>query len=321
MATRVARRRSMMTSNVWEPCAEQFRRQLEVCIAVGRRGMQLLRRKLLTLCQRVNVVSYLAPRQLTHLRMVLGQDHALYAADGWDAFSLLLRERMCDVAVVDPGASGQMEVAELVKIMEQFPATPLVLYATVVPRQMRAVSELARRGISSVVLYGFDDAADRFRRVLERRVGDPLAKELLLRLTPAIAQLDTATAAALQRLFMEPHLFRSADDIAAAAGCSRRTMYRQFADAGLGAPRLFVLGARVLRGFSLMRDPGHTIDDVARKLGFKSARGFSERTREMIGELATHARRRLTAENVLDRLARRLLVSSETSSRIPVSVS
>jgi AraC-like DNA-binding protein len=268
----------------------------------------------------VNVVSYLGPQQQTHLRAVLGQDHALYAAAGWEEFSLLLRERVCDVAVVDPGASGQMEVAELLRIMGQFPATPLVLYATVVPRQMRAVSELAREGLSSVVLYGFDDAADRFRRVLERRAGDPLAKELLERLTPAIARLDTATAAAVQRLFMEPHLFRSADDIAAAAGCSRRTMYRQFAEAGLGAPRLFVLAARVLRGFSLMRDPGHTMNDVALKLGFSSARGFSERTREMLGELATNARRRLTAEHVLDRLAGRLLVPVDSPTRVTASV-
>ena len=243
----------------------------------------------------MNVAAFLPSNQLTHLRAALGREHSLATAGNWGELSLLLRDTFCDIVVVGPSMHG-LEVSQVRSVIGSFPSTPVVLYVPVVPASMRAVSDLARHGIGQVVLYNFDDGIERFRRVLERQAGDPLAREMMARLAPALMRLDATLAAAVNRLFKEPHLFRVADDLAIAAGKSRRTMYRQFEEAGLASPRRMVLGARVLRGYSFLRDPGQTLDSTARKLGFRTARTFSERMRELVGELAYGVRRRMTAD-------------------------
>lgn len=255
----------------------------------------------------MNIAALLPSNQLTHLRASLGREHSLAPASDWGELSDLLRDTFCDVAVVGPSPNGPVEVSEVRNVLGSFPSTPVVLYVPVVPSSMRAVSELARLGIGQVVLYNFDDGIERFRRVLERQAGDPLAREMLHRLAPALSRLDSSLSAAVERLFREPHLFRLADDLAVAADKSRRTMYRQFEDAGLASPRIMVLGARVLRGYSFLRDPGQSLDGTARKLGFRSARAFSDRMREMVGELADGVRRRMTSAEFVQRLHQRLL--------------
>lgn len=261
---------------------------------------------------KVNVAALLPSSQLLQLRAALGREHGLCPAADWDHMASLLRETVCDVAVVGPGTGGTVEVGEVRSLIANFPSTPVVVYVPVAPAAMRAVTELARHGVGDVVLYNFDDGAERFRRVLERQAGDPLAREMLARLAPALVRLDASLAAAVERAFREPHLFPTAEDLAAAAGKSRRTMYRQFEQAGLAAPRLLVIGARVLRGYSFLRDPGQSLQTTARKLRFKSARTFSEHMQEMVGELAASARRRLTPEEFLRRLHRRLIEPQST---------
>jgi AraC-like DNA-binding protein len=256
----------------------------------------------------VIIAAFLSPARLTHLRAVAGSEHSLVIARDWRHMADIVRQQACDLMVLDPAAGGHVAHAEIEDLTRRFPSTPTILYASIEPRQMRAVSELAGKGVSAVVLYGFDDGVDRFRRILDRHAGDPVAAALINRLAPSLSRLDAPSADAVRRLFREPHLFRGVEDLAAAAGCSRRTLYRQFTTARLAPPRVFVIAARVLRGYTMLCDPGQTLTDVAAKLAFSSSRAFSERMRELVGVLANGARRRLRQDEMIERLHRSLLV-------------
>lgn len=110
----------------------------------------------------------------------------------------------------------------------------------------------------------------------------------------------------MTQLFREPTYFQNALDLASSTRLSRRSLYRQFEDAGLASPRMLVLGARLLRGYALLRNPGHSLESIAHTLRFPSQRAFSERMREVIGELAFSVRRRVPQDEFLQRLEQRL---------------
>lgn len=257
----------------------------------------------------LRILAYLPPTQLAHLSAVAAR-HVVQCAGTWDDFNDSLRDTMCDIAVVDPGASGSIEPTRVLAALEAFPSTPMILYAPIVPATMQSVSSLARAGVADLVIYGYDDGPQRFLTLLERRAGDPLALAMLGRLSPGLSRLDATLSKAVATLFREPYQYRVSEDLASAAGFSRRTMYRQFEDAGFASPRIVVLGARLLRGYAYLRDPGHTLDAISQKLGFSSQRSFSERMREVVGELADRVRRRVDPQDFLERLTSRLLTPS-----------
>jgi transcriptional regulator GlxA family with amidase domain len=175
------------------------------------------------------------------------------------------------------------------------------------------VVTLARHGVSQVVLHRFDDEPGRFRQLLARQPAEPLGDAVLAQLAPALGRLAPPLAQAVERLFRRPQHFFAAHDLAAAAGMTLRTVYRQLEAAGLASPRLLVVAARVLRGYAYMRDPGREIADVAASLGYSEPRIFTRHTYAAVGLQPRALRRRMEPDAFVRTLADRLLAGEERS--------
>jgi AraC-like DNA-binding protein len=255
----------------------------------------------------VDVVALLAPVLLTQLRVALGPPHRLVAAADWAELDRLVRRTAVDVAVLDPCATGGDGVADVVGFLSRHPSVPVVTYVTLTPASLRAVVELARHGLQQVVLHRFDDDPPRFRELLARQAGDALTEELLAALAPALRRLPPALAGAVKRMFRRPHLVWNAQDLAAAAGMPRRTLYRQLAAAGFASPRRLVQAARLLRAYVYLRDPGNLVEDVVVKLRYGSSHAFVRHTREACGLTPSALRRDVEGAEFVALLRRRLL--------------
>lgn len=241
------------------------------------------------------------------LRVALGQSHRILPVSDWTQLDLGVRRTVQDVAVIDPLVDGADGTAQVRRFLHRHPSVPVILYVQLSPASLRAVVELAREAPLPVVLNRFDDEPARLRKLLERQPHERFAEELVERLTPALEGLPTVLASAVRELIRRPHRFWSAQDLASAAGCSRRSLYRQLNAAGLHSPRKLLQAARVLRAFVYLKDPGNLVEDVVTKLRYGSSHVFIRNTRECCGRTPSELRRKVDGHDLVETLARRLL--------------
>ena len=254
----------------------------------------------------MDVAAFLSSQLLTHLRVVLGRGHRLHPAEGWAELTKVLREEVVDLLVADPAADGHVQVGELQQLIREFPSVPVVVYTALSPATMKAVVQLAKVGVEHVVLNRFDDEPRRFRDLLEGVPGHALADQMLRQLAGPLAGLPISVSRAVEQLFRSPGRFRSTDDLAAAAGMNKRTLYRNLEPVGFFSPRLLVVAARLLRVYAHLRDPGRQIKEIADKVGYHSPWQLTQQMREVTGHTPRTVRRRVGAEEFIALMARRV---------------
>ena len=247
--------------------------------------------------------AYLPPPLLSHLHRVVGREHTLGAARGWSERDPLVRRTAVDVAILDPGADGVVRADHIVEVVRRYPSLPVVIYTVLTPQSLRAVVELSNHGLQQVVLHRFDDEPRRFLETLEQQPGVSLSEALLDRLAAPLATLPTTLVRAIERMYRRPRGFGDASDLGREAGMPRRTLYRVLETAGFAHPSIMVRGARLLRAYAYLRDPGHLVDDVATKLGYSNQQRFAKHVRETFGVTPLTLRRTVSAEECVGRIA------------------
>jgi AraC-like DNA-binding protein len=108
------------------------------------------------------------------------------------------------------------------------------------------------------------------------------------------SQVPRQLAVTIENLFEQPHRYGSAFDLAMEAGVAIVSVYRNIEAARLGSPKRLLIAAKVLRGFGYLRDPGYSVLDVSIKLGYKTARIFSQHWVSIFGQTPARVRTRLT---------------------------
>ena len=251
----------------------------------------------------MDVVALLPRHLLSHLRIVLGSDHAPVIASGWADLHVIVQRGPVDLVVADPLVTGDAHADVLEGLKRQFSSVAIVVYTSLSPRSMQAVVRLARCGVEHVVLHRFDDEPRRFLELLESIPSNALGDRMLRELAMPVSALPVVVGRAVESLFRSPGRFQNSGDLASAAGMNLRTLYRNLEPAGLYSARSLVVAARLLRAYGYLRDPGRSIKDVAAKAGYHSAWQLSRQMREMTGMTAEQVRRELDGEMIVSLLA------------------
>lgn len=254
----------------------------------------------------MNVVVRLPPLLLAHLRIVLGREHNVITVDRWDELENEVRSKPVDLVVADPRAEGTVRLEELRTVIRNFPSLPIVIYTILAPETLGATVELAKLGVRHVVLRNFDDEPRRFRDLLERQPAYVMSDAVLAALARPLGTVPVELARAIERLFRVPQQFKDVNDLAAAASMQRRSLDRWLNRAGLASARMLVLGARLLRAYYYMQDPGRSLDDVVERLGYGSPRLFARQVRAATGLTPTALRQSLPPEEFVALLTARL---------------
>src|SRR5207244_750299 len=84
----------------------------------------------------------------------------------------------------------------------------------------------------------------------------------------ALAPLPSELRWVLEEALRLPGEVQTVGQVAVRARVDRRTCERWFTRVGLPSPRHFLSAARVLYAHRLLQDPGFTIEDVAKRLGY-----------------------------------------------------
>ena len=233
---------------------------------------------------------------------MLGDQHSLSTAENAAELYTLLRSSDVDVMVIDPATEERESDGVLEEIIATHPQVPAVVYTALTPAAMRQVIGLARVGLQHVVLNRFDDEPSRFLDLIERAPAHPLAEAMLQELAVTLRTLPVIVTRAIEQLFRSPGRVKNTQELARLAGMLPRTLYRQMMPVGL-QPRQLLICARLLRTYTLVREPGVRVKEVAFKLGYADPDHLTEQLREWTGCSPKDLRSTLTPDQFVRMLA------------------
>ncbi|MGH7604259.1 MAG: hypothetical protein ACRENK_09720 [Gemmatimonadaceae bacterium] len=249
----------------------------------------------------LSVAAFLPPRLLTHVKHVFADEPELLVASSWDDLESIIRREPVSVVILDPSASGTLDVDAVAGLLKRYPSLPLIAYVTLHAPTFKAIAQLGKLGLEDVVLHRFDDAPERFRERVEQVQGNSLTHRAIEELRGSLRQLPRPLLVAIENLFEQPHRYTNALDLAM-TGMAIVGVYRNLDAAGLGSPKRLVVAAKVLRGFGYLSDPGYSVLDVSVKLGYKTTRIFSRHWVAVFGDTPARVRNRLTDDEAVARV-------------------
>ncbi len=253
------------------------------------------------------VLAAVSDIQYQNLRGAVAPRFTLARAPTWDDALETIRVRPVEIAVVDPmlgGARGQ----EVERLRVLFPSLPLILYTPMMTPELAPVLlAMGKCGISQVVLSRTEDHPDRLRDLLSQEALHAASHRLLDQLTEALAPLPPELRWVLEDAMRSPGAVQTIQQVAARARVDRGTCARWFARAGLPSPRDILAAARVLYAHRLLQDPGFTIEDIAKRLGYAQAKTLQQHARKYLGLTAGEMRLSLTADEATARIVQGFL--------------
>jgi AraC-like DNA-binding protein len=261
----------------------------------------------------LSVAAFLPARLLTHVRHVFADEPEILVASSWDVLETFIRRKPVSVVILDPAADGKMNVEAVSGLLKRYPSLPLIAYVTLNAPAFNAVAQLGKMGLEDVVLHHFDDAPDRFRERVEQVEGNVLTHSVIEAIGDRLRQLPRRLSLTVENLFDQPHKYATALDLGMESGTAIVSVYRNLDTAQLGSPKRLLIAAKVLRGFGYLRDPGYSVLDVSIKLGYKTARIFSEHWVNVFGVTPARLRSRLTEEAAIESVLQWLKAPADDS--------
>ncbi|MDP9277966.1 MAG: hypothetical protein M3P00_00960 [Gemmatimonadota bacterium] len=264
----------------------------------------------------MSVAAFLPARLLTHVKHVFADEAELFVASSWQELESFIRRKPVSVVILDPSADGIMNVSAVAGLLKRYPSLPLIAYVTLNAPAFNAVAQLGRMGLEDVVLHHFDDVPERFRERVEQVEGNALTHSVIEAIADRLKQLPRQLSVTVENLFDQPHRYMSALDLGMEAGIAIVSVYRNLDTAQLGSPKRLVIAAKVLRGFGYLRDPGYSVLDVSIKLGYKSARIFSQHWVSVFGVTPARVRTRLSDDEAIESVLRWLRAPGDDSALV-----
>lgn len=265
------------------------------------------------------VLAAVSDIQYQRLRSAVGPDFVLARAPTWDIALETIRGRPVEIAVVDPmlgGAKGQ----EVERLRVLFPSLPLILYTTALTAELVPVLlAMGKCGIKQVVLSGTEDHPSRLRGLLSSEKMHAASQRLFDQLNAALAALPGELRWVLENTLRTPGTVQTIQQMAAQARVDRGTCTRWFARAGLPSPRKILAAARVLYAHRLLQDPGFTIEDVAKRLGYAQAKTLQQHARTYLGLTAGEMRLSLTPDEATAVIVRDFLTPARQTTAASAS--
>ena len=249
--------------------------------------------------------------QFHKLRRAAGSRFLVAQVSTWDDVLTGIRGRPVELAVVDPLLSGHARSQEIERLRVLFPSLPLMLYTTLTPGTAGVLLVLGQRGIQHAVFANYDDHPSRLREVLGQEEARSSSRQLLDQLADALAPLPSELRWVLEEALRSPGEVQTVGQVAVRARVDRRTCERWFTRVGLPSPRHFLSAARVLYAHRLLQDPGFTIEDVAKRLGYAQTKTLQLHARAYLGLTAGEMRLSLDSSEALARVVQSFLTPQQ----------
>ena len=249
------------------------------------------------------------PRQ-ARLRALDPTRYAWIPAESWAQALNVIRTRPVELAAVDPLLGHEPRPHAIERLRLLFPSLPLLVYTELSPATASALLKLGRAGIQRAVFQRFEDGPNALRTVLEAELEHSISRQVVTALQERLRELPENIRNALEMMLYDPGAGLTVSELAGRALLSRRTCERFFTRLGLPSPKSVMLLMRLLSAHRLLLDPGHTVEDVAIKLGYGKVRTLQRHLRAVFNLSAGELRASLSFEDALALVSRRFFEGS-----------
>ena len=225
-------------------------------------------------------------RQRARVRQATPPLHEIRSVSTVGEARAMLWQKPADVLVIDPfvrstvleSAAG---VPEFFAIGTDFPYLPVVFYASNATAALPVVAAFPTRERCAAVVLGVHDSPDALGKLILSLVSASLVGRIVERLRRGRGGSEPAgTFRAIRHALMSPSAFHTADDLAAVACTSRRTLDRSLKQLGFVSAAQIIEVGRALVALRLLRDG----DAVSATSHSRRPRGKSAAAAKLIQE-------------------------------------
>lgn len=235
------------------------------------------------------------------LEAAAGSDCHLRFASDWAALDRLIRNHPTEVVVIDPYAAGSLEVAPIERLRTLYPSLAVLLYMPFSPEVVEAVLRLGNIGVHRAVFYDHDDTMKGLQRALEEVFAQSLSERLVRRIFDEIGTAPREMVVAFRVALQNPDRVRSVLEWSRTLGMSHRSFYRLFRVYRLPTPKTCLMWLRLMYAARILEDPGYSLYDVVRRLGYTTPSNFWQHVSDMVGVRASELRYEVDFETLLAR--------------------
>jgi len=241
----------------------------------------------------------------------------LRVANSWMETTKAVRHTNVEVGVFDPALEGRPEVRQIECIKGLFPSFPILIYTAFTPEIVLVLLQLGKLGVRRVALEWYDDHPSRLADLLLAESQHAVSHKLVQTVAGLLHPCPDELLRAVEALVTQADSVQTVQEFADRANMDRRTCLRWFDRANLPSPSVFLGLVRTLHAHRLLQDPGYTIDDVARKVGYSQTRSFSQNVRQFFDTTPGELRGAFSPEELFEVVKRRYF-SRETKRHLEV---
>jgi AraC-like DNA-binding protein len=234
-----------------------------------------------------------------------------HVVQSWEAAVDAILRQPLEMAVADPGLSGEIRAQEIERIRVLFPSLPIILYTTLSNDLAVTLLRLGQAGIRQVVIAQHDDHPSRLRELLLSEMAHSASHQLITAMDDLLAECPAELRWAIETMIREPSSVQSVQELAHRARMDRRTCLRWFARAHLPPPSVVLTVLRAVYAHRLLQDPGYTVEDVAAKLGYQQTRTFTQNVKDVLGMSPGELRVALSPEEVIEKVRSRYFTETD----------
>lgn len=221
------------------------------------------------------------------------------AAGSWAHAVEVIRANPVEMAVVDPLLGEEARPQGIERLQLLFPSLPLMIYTELSPATAAALLRLGRAGIQRAVFQRFEDGPKALRAAIAHELEHSATREVIQAVQRLLGSLPPGVSDALGTMLHDRGGDTTVRELAGRAHLSRRTCERLFTKAGLPSPKAVMILTRLLYAHRLLLDPGHTVEDVALKLGYGKAKTLQRHLHAVFGVSAGDLRVSTTVQEAL----------------------
>jgi transcriptional regulator GlxA family with amidase domain len=149
------------------------------------------------------------------------------------------------------------------------------------------------------VFQRFEDGPKALRAAIGAELEHSATRGVMQAVQYLLGSLPPGIPDALATILHDPAGRSTVSELAGRAHLTRRTCERLFTKFGLPSPKVVMILTRLLYAHRLLLDPGHTVEDVAGKLGYGKVKTLQRQLRAVFGVSAGDLRVSTTVEEAL----------------------
>lgn len=260
------------------------------------------------------LILWVSNNRVEPLRTSLRGEFRISVARSWQDLTAQLAAGKPEGVILDLAVCTKSHLKNASILIGRFPHVPFLAYAETTKRDLLAIASLSRHGLQGVLVHEPADAGTAVVSQINAVLQNPVSAAVVEAFASTFEKLPLTVQKAARELFLRPRVLSTSRQFANKASVSLSKLYRDLSSAGFMHPRRLIISAKLFAFIGCFDSEDDSVKSLAGKLGYKSARVFSEHCQKVLHTTPQSARLSLSKEDAIRRVLEWLAPESSVES-------